>query len=37
MRAALAELFHKGKGDEAANIDIFTRNGEQGAWHKIQN
>jgi chromosome partitioning protein len=28
MSAALAELFHKGKGDEAANIDIFARNAE---------
>ena len=31
MPAALAELFHKGKGDATANIDIFARNGEQGA------
>ena len=31
MSAALAELFHKGKGDATANIDIFARNGEQAA------
>ena len=29
MWAALAELFHKGKGDEGANIDIFAQKGEQ--------
>ena len=37
MSAALAELFHKWKGDECRNVDIFALSGEQGLCRNLQN